>query len=48
MVVVVLLDISVPITATVAISTTCDTVIMVEVVRVHVSKIAVVVIMSET
>ena len=45
MVVVVLLDISVPMTATVAITTTCDVAIMVEVARGNVSKTAAVVIM---
>ena len=45
MVVVVLLDISVPMTATVAITTTCNMVIMVEVARGNVSKTAAVLIM---
>ena len=46
MVVIVLLDVSVPMTETVIITTTCGVVIMVEVVRGNVSKTAVVVIMN--
>ena len=43
MVVIVLLDVSVPMTETVTIATTCGVVIMVEVVRGNVSKIVVII-----